>query len=228
MEGKMEAIELAVGGEVVSQIYQDTRRFGIHVRFQEDFRNDVDVLEGILIHRMNNTLIPLREVASVESVLGPVQINREHNQRRWTINANIRGRDLGHVVADIRAEIAENISLPPGYTLEIGGQFENQERAMRRLSIVIPIVLILIFVFLLIALDSAKEAARIRLRPILMTAFAFIVGLMPLVLASGAGANSRQSLGTAVVGGLTLATILIIFVPIFYVVIERFRERKSS
>ncbi|MCK5698104.1 MAG: efflux RND transporter permease subunit, partial [Gammaproteobacteria bacterium] len=77
-------------------------------------------------------------------------------------------------------------------------------------------------------MDSAKEAARIRLRPILMTAFAFIVGLMPLVLASGAGANSRQSLGTAVVGGLTLATILIIFVPIFYVVIERFRERKSS
>jgi len=71
------------------------------------------------------------------------------------------------------------------------------------------------------------EAARIRLRPILMTAFAFILGLMPLVLASGAGANSRQSLGTAVVGGLTLATVLIVFVPIFYVVIERMRERKS-
>ena len=77
-------------------------------------------------------------------------------------------------------------------------------------------------------LESAMEAARIRLRPILMTAFAFILGLMPLVLASGAGANSRRSLGTAVVGGLTLATILIIFVPIFYYVIERFRERKSS
>ena len=71
------------------------------------------------------------------------------------------------------------------------------------------------------------EAARIRLRPILMTAFAFILGLMPLVLASGAGANSRRSLGTAVVGGLTVATILIIFVPIFYYAIERLRERKS-
>jgi HAE1 family hydrophobic/amphiphilic exporter-1 len=71
------------------------------------------------------------------------------------------------------------------------------------------------------------EAARIRLRPILMTAFAFILGLTPLVLASGAGANSRRSLGTTVVGGLTVATILIIFVPIFYYVIERLRERKS-
>ncbi len=77
-------------------------------------------------------------------------------------------------------------------------------------------------------MDSAKQAARIRLRPILMTAFAFIIGLIPLVLAIGAGANSRQSLGTAVVGGLTLATILIVFVPVFYVLIERFRERKSA
>jgi multidrug efflux pump subunit AcrB len=77
-------------------------------------------------------------------------------------------------------------------------------------------------------LESAMEAARIRLRPILMTAFAFIFGLMPLVIASGAGAGARRSLGTAVVGGLTLATVLIIFVPIFYIVIERFRERKST
>ena len=76
--------------------------------------------------------------------------------------------------------------------------------------------------------EAAMEAARIRLRPILMTAFAFILGLMPLVLASGAGANSRRSLGTAVVGGLTLATVLIVFVPIFYVVIERMRERKAG
>jgi HAE1 family hydrophobic/amphiphilic exporter-1 len=76
--------------------------------------------------------------------------------------------------------------------------------------------------------EAAMEAARIRLRPILMTAFAFILGLMPLVLASGAGANSRRSLGTAVVGGLTLATILIVFVPIFYVVIERMREHKRG
>jgi HAE1 family hydrophobic/amphiphilic exporter-1 len=76
-------------------------------------------------------------------------------------------------------------------------------------------------------LDAAMKAAQIRLRPILMTALAFIIGLMPLVIASGAGANSRRSLGTTVVGGLTVATILIIFVPIFYYAIERLRERKS-
>jgi HAE1 family hydrophobic/amphiphilic exporter-1 len=77
-------------------------------------------------------------------------------------------------------------------------------------------------------LEAAMTAARIRLRPILMTALAFIIGLMPLVIASGAGANSRRSLGTTVVGGLTVATILIIFVPIFYYAIERLRERKSN
>ena len=157
----MEAIELAVGGEVVSQIYKETRRFGIHVRFQEQFRDDVNVLEGILVRRTNGSLIPLREVATVESVLGPVQINREKNQRRWTVNANIRGRDLGAVVSDIRDRLSEQIQLPAGYTLEIGGQFENQERAMQRLSFVIPVVLILIFAFLLMALESVKEAALI-------------------------------------------------------------------
>ena len=76
--------------------------------------------------------------------------------------------------------------------------------------------------------DAIVQACLARMRPILMTAFAFILGLMPLVLASGAGANSRQSLGTAVVGGLTLATVLIVFVPIFYVVIERMREGKTG
>jgi len=76
-------------------------------------------------------------------------------------------------------------------------------------------------------LEAAMTAARVRLRPILMTALAFIIGLMPLVIASGAGANSRRSLGTTVVGGLTVATVLIIFVPIFYYAIERLRERKS-
>jgi multidrug efflux pump subunit AcrB len=77
-------------------------------------------------------------------------------------------------------------------------------------------------------LEAAMKAAQIRLRPILMTALAFIIGLIPLVIASGAGANARRSLGTTVVGGLTVATILIIFVPIFYYAIERLRERKSQ
>jgi HAE1 family hydrophobic/amphiphilic exporter-1 len=76
-------------------------------------------------------------------------------------------------------------------------------------------------------LEAAMKAAQIRLRPILMTALAFVIGLIPLVIASGAGANARRSLGTTVVGGLAVATILIIFVPIFYYAIQKFRERKS-
>lgn len=281
----MEAIELAVGGEVISQIYKETRRFGIHVRFQERFRDDVNVLEGILVRRTNGSLIPLREVAIVESVLGPVQINREKNQRRWTVNANIRGRDLGAVVSDIRERLSDQIQLPPGYTMEIGGQFENQERAMGRLSIVIPVVLILIFAFLLMALESVKEAAliyisiplsliggilglyftgeylsvpaavgfiavfgiavqnglvlistfqrleregmsrmeaalkgaEIRLRPVLMTALTTIVGLIPLLLATGIGSEIQRPLAVVVVFGLFSSTILTLgILPVLY------------
>lgn len=284
----MEAIELAVGGEVISQIYKETRRFGIHVRFQEQFRDDVDVLEGILVRRTNGSLIPLREVASVENVLGPVQINREHNQRRWTVNANIRGRDLGTVVSEIRVRIADQIDLPAGYTIEIGGQFENQERAMQRLSIVIPVVLILIFAFLLMGLESVREAAliyisiplsliggilglyftgeylsvpaavgfiavfgiavqnglvlistfqklkrdgstaleaairgaEIRLRPVLMTALTTIIGLVPLLLATGIGSEIQKPLAVVVVFGLFSSTVLtLVILPILFPVI---------
>ena len=161
IEEIMEAIELAVGGESVSQIYQGTRQFDIHIRYQETFRNSVDMLESILIPRANGGLVPLREIARVEITEGPVQINRENNQRRWTINANIRDRDLGNVVADIQEAIDNGISLPAGYSLGIGGQFENQQRAMARLLIVIPIVLILIFILLNLALQSVKRAGLI-------------------------------------------------------------------
>jgi len=161
IEEIMEAIELAVGGESVSQIYQGTRQFDIHIRYQKTFRNSVDMLESILIPRANGGLVPLREIARIENTEGPVQINRENNQRRWTINANIRDRDMGNVVADIQEAIDNNINLPAGYSLGIGGQFENQQRAMARLLIVIPIVLILIFILLNLALKSVKRASLI-------------------------------------------------------------------
>lgn len=161
IEEIMEAIELAVGGESVSRIYQGTRQFDIHIRYQETFRNSVDMLESILIPRINGGLVPLREIAQIEITDGPVQINRENNQRRWTISANIRDRDMGNVVADIQEAIDNGIRLPVGYSLGIGGQFENQQRAMARLLIVIPIVLILIFILLNLALKSVRRASLI-------------------------------------------------------------------
>ncbi len=157
----LEIVELAIGGEVVDQIFLNTRRFGIHVRYQEPFRESSEAIENLLVHTSEGYRIPLSQVAQVKKLVGPIQINRENNQRRWTISANVRGRDLGSVVADIQKRIEEKIQLPSGYYLEYGGQFENQQRAMKRLSIILPSALLLIFFMLYLGFNSIRYALLI-------------------------------------------------------------------
>ena len=103
-------------------------------------------------------LIPLSQVAEVREVVGPIQINREKNQRRWVVQGNVRGRDMGGVVADVRERINERVDLPPGYFIEYGGQFENQQRAMGRLAIVVPIVIALVYLLLWLSFSSMRDA----------------------------------------------------------------------
>ena len=97
----LELLELAVGGEVIDTIYLQNRRFGIHLRYQQKYRGDPDAIEDLLVPAQNGMLVPLKQVARIEQVTGPIQINREHNQRRWVVQGNVRGRDLGGVIADI-------------------------------------------------------------------------------------------------------------------------------
>jgi cobalt-zinc-cadmium resistance protein CzcA len=153
-----ELVELAVGGEVVDFVYLNTRRFGIHVRYKEEYRLDPKAIGQLLVDTRDGSLIPLSQVAEVREVVGPIQINREKNQRRWIVQGNVRGRDLGGVIADIRDRIAEDVVLPAGYYVEYGGQFENQQRAMRRLTIIVPIVIAGVFLLLWLSFNSARHA----------------------------------------------------------------------
>jgi len=153
-----EMVELAVGGEVIDNLYLNTRRYGIHVRFKKQYRVDPEAIRNILIHTEDGSLIPLSQVAQVKEVIGPIQINRESNQRRWIVQGNVRGRDLGSVINDIQQRIDEHVELPPGCYVEFGGQFENQQRAMARLSIIVPIMIAAVFLMLWMAFDSARHA----------------------------------------------------------------------
>ncbi len=154
----LELVELAIGGEPVDQILLNTRRFGIHVRYQEAFRADPNAIRNLLVPTENGALVSLEQVADVSEVIGPIQINREKNQRRWIVQGNVRGRDLGGVADEIRARISENIKLPFGYFVEYGGQFENQQRAMKRLSIIVPIVIAAVFILLWMTFGAWRDA----------------------------------------------------------------------
>lgn len=281
----LEIVELAVGGEVIDQIYLSSRRFGIHVRYQEQYRNSPEAIGGLLVHTGDGREIPLAQVAEIKKVIGPIQINRENNQRRWVLSANVRGRDLGGVVTDIQKRIKDNVNLPPGYRIEYGGQFENQQRAMSRLAVIVPLTILLIFFMLYLAFNKVRiatliitnvpfaliggifgllitgeylsvpatvgfialfgvavqngvvlvsfieylrkegmafgqavvEGAVMRLRPVLMTALAAAMGLVPLLFSTGIGADVQRPLAVVVVFGLISSTLLTLFViPALY------------
>jgi Cu/Ag efflux pump CusA len=146
-------------------------------------------------------------IVAVRQINGPIQINREKNQRRWIVQGNVRGRDLGGVVADIRRRIADTVSLPPGYTVEYGGQFENQRRAMKRLSPIVPTVLALVVVMLWLSFGVMRHALII----IANVPLALVGGILGLLftgeyLSVPAAVGFIALLGIAVQNGMVLVS----------------------
>lgn len=201
----LEVVELAIGGETVGQLYQNNRRFGIQVRLDERHRHDQQALGNILVHTAGGLAVPLAQVAKIESVTGPIQINREGNQRRWTISANVRGRDMGSVVAEIKRRIDSEVKLPPGYFIEYGGQFENQQRAMKRLSIIVPVVLALILLLLYMSLGSIGSAGLIFIN----VPLALIGGVLGLYL-TGEYLSVPASVGFIALFGIAMQNGLVL------------------
>jgi len=162
-ETVLELVETSVGGRVVDTLYQNTRRYGIHVRYAPEFRATPEALDQLFIRSADGALLRLDQLAHIEMVEGPLQINREHNQRRWIVQGNIKDRALSAVLDDIQLAVAEKVDLPEGTFIEYSGQFEQQRNAMKRLGIIVPIVLVSIFVLLWIAFHSVRHAIMIIL-----------------------------------------------------------------
>ncbi len=171
-----ELIETAVGGREVSTLYEGERRFAIVVRFPQHFRDSIENIRNLLLRAPDGATVPLYTVASVSIVDGPAQVSRENAKRRVVVGSNVEGRDLGGFVAEVQERIAKEVKLPDGYFFEWGGQFENMERAMATLSIIVPITIFAIFFLLFILFNSLRLAALI----ILVLPFASIGGVFGL------------------------------------------------
>lgn len=283
-------IQTALAGKVVTEVLEGTKRFGLLVRYPYQLRDTVSDIESIPVETSDGARIPLKTLATISKPRGTVMINREDGQRRTAVLANVRGRDLGGFVMECQARIKEKIKLPKGHYIVWGGQFENQQRAMQRLSVVVPVVLLLIFILLFASFNSLKnaglimlnvpfamvggiialflsrqpisvpaiigfialfgvavqngvimvsyimqlqqrglrvkhaaiEGAKIRLRPVAMTALVAIMGLLPKIFSHGTGAEVQRPLATVVLGGLVTATALtLIVLPTLYVIINK-------
>jgi len=173
-----DVIETAVGGRVATEIWEGEKRFGVVVRLREDERRDITSIKNILVDSPGGMRIPLEQVASISVKSGSMNISRELGLRVAAIGVFLRGRDMGSVVQDMQQRVRHDVTLPPGYSTTWGGEFENQQRAMRRLLIIVPVSVFLIFVLLFDAFKSVKNAVLILLN----VPFALIGGILALLL----------------------------------------------
>ncbi len=173
-----DVIETAIGGKTATEIYEGERRFPAVVRFPEEFRDKVAVISDTLLTGPAGALVPMRDLADVNVLDGPAQISRETGKRRIVVGSNVSGRDIGGYVAEAQARIDQEVKLPEGYYLVWGGQFENMQRAMARLMIIVPITIAAIFFLLFVMFNSVRFAALI----ITVLPFASIGGVFSLFL----------------------------------------------
>jgi len=156
-------IEMVIGGKSASLLYEDERKFNIMVRYKPEFRQDEEEIGKILVPTMDGAMIPIKELAEIRTITGPLLIFRDNHARFCAVKFSVRGRDMGTAVAEAQEKVNASVRLPEGYSLKWTGDFENQQRATKRLSQVVPVSIAIIFVILFILFSNARDAGLVLL-----------------------------------------------------------------
>lgn len=201
-------VETAVGGTTATTIYEGQKRFDVQVRFPLERRRDMEAIGQLLVPSPAGYHVPLGELADLREVETPAQISREDSMRRLIVECNVRGRDLGGFVAEAQQELAAfERALPEGYRLDWGGQFENQQRAMARLRMVVPASVVLIFLMLFGSLGSVKSALLVLVNlPFALVGGVLAIYFLDINLSVAASIGFIALLGVAVEDGLVLVS----------------------
>ena len=204
-----DVVATALGGVVAGQLYEGDRRVDIVVRLPEKIRSDPDQLASLPLPLHVGEYVPLREIADLELSVGYNQIPRENGKRRVVVTSNVRGRDLGSFVTDVRRAVEQQIVIPAGYWVEYGGTFEHLQSATARLSIVVPATLLIIGILLIVALGSILDAAIIFSGvPLALTGgiVALLLRGIPFSISAAVGFIALS--GIAVLNGLVMVTFI--------------------
>jgi cobalt-zinc-cadmium resistance protein CzcA len=195
----------AIGGKSAGQVLEGQKRFFLQVRFEAADRDKLDKIGELKVSDPRGRSIPISQLARIEAVEGPAQISRTRIQRRISVESNVRGRDLGSFVTAAQQAVEQKVSLPPGYSVEWGGQFENLQRASRRLALVVPVALFLIFVLLYTTFNTARPAVLIFLNvPMAVTGGVFALALRGMPFSISAAVGFIAVSGVAVLNGVVL------------------------
>ncbi|MCO5946680.1 efflux RND transporter permease subunit [Mucilaginibacter flavidus] len=169
-------IEMAIGGKAATELYEGERRFDIRIRYQKDYRDTQEKIENLMVPTLNGSKIAIKEIADIKTSTGPAFIYRDNNTRHIAVKFSNRGRDLGSTIAEAQQKVAKMVKLGQGYSITWAGEFENQTRASKTLSHVVPVCLLVIFLILFVMFGNVKDATLV----ILNVPFALIGGILAL------------------------------------------------
>ncbi|MBN9299643.1 MAG: efflux RND transporter permease subunit [Filimonas sp.] len=169
-------IEMAIGGKAATQLYEGERKFDIRIRYQKDFRDTEEKIRQLMVPTQDSAKVPLKEISTIRTLTGPAFVYRDNNARYIPVKFSVRGRDMGSTIAEAQQKVDAAVKLPDGYSMSWNGQFENQQRATKTLSNVVPVCLLAIFLILFMTFGNAKDA----ILTILNVPFALIGGIMAL------------------------------------------------
>ncbi|QBG36482.1 efflux RND transporter permease subunit [Litorilituus sediminis] len=201
----MAVVQDGIGGVEAGQIINGNERYDIYVRLEKEFRSNREAIADIRLQSPTGAWLRIGDLASVSFESGPPQVRRDDVQRRVVIQANVQGRDMGSVVADIQAAIAAEVNLPAGYSVAIGGQFESQQRAQQRLAVVVPLSLALIALLLYFAFGSVGQAMLILLNvPLAVIGGVFSLYLSGQYLSVPSSVGFITLFGVAVLNGVVM------------------------
>ncbi|NLI37086.1 MAG: efflux RND transporter permease subunit [Bacteroidales bacterium] len=171
-------IEMAIGGKSASYMYEDEKKFNIMVRYNSQYRENEDEIGKILVPAMNGAMVPIKELADIRTITGPLLIFREHHERFCAVKFSVRGRDMGSAVTEAQHKVSKLVKLPSSYYLKWAGDFENQQRATNRLEQVVPISIIIIFIILFVLFSNVRDAVLVLCN----VPFAAVGGIMALLI----------------------------------------------
>jgi cobalt-zinc-cadmium resistance protein CzcA len=200
-------IETTLGGKIATEIWEGEKHFGIVVRLPERERRDISTIKDSLIDTPNGLRIPLAQVATIAVGSGSMNISRESGMRVAAIGIFIRGRDMGSIVEEMQERVKDHVPLPPGYFINWGGEFENQQRAMARLRVVVPVSIFLIFILLFDAFQSVRNALLILLNvPFALIGGIFALFVTGIPLSVSAAIGFIALFGQAVLNGVVMVS----------------------
>lgn len=209
MTDVQDAVSTATGGTQAGELFEGDRRFAVVVRLPEELRTDLAAIGNLPIALANGGSVPLAEIADISLAPGPNQVSRENGKRRAVVTANVRERDLGSFVAELRETIASEVELPTGYYVEYGGTFEQLQSAATRLQIVVPLVLLLIFGLLFTLFRSVKDAAIVFSGvPLALTGGVAALALRDIPMSISAGVGFIALSGVAVLNGVVMLSFI--------------------